>query len=63
MVFTVHNPNGKSIGSAVLAQLMAESPYTYNGLFFSPRIDLSNKGIWSDPYLIHGFLGPPESST
>jgi len=30
----VHNPNGKWIGSAVLTQLLAESPYTYNGLFF-----------------------------
>ena len=26
----VHNLNGKSIGSAVLAQLTAESPYTYS---------------------------------
>jgi len=36
----VHNLNGKSTGSAVLAQLTAESPNTYNGLFFPPKLPL-----------------------
>jgi len=36
----IHNPNSKSIGSAVLAQLTAESPYTYNGLCFPPKLPL-----------------------
>jgi len=31
---------GKSIGSPVLAQLTAESPYAYNGLFFPPKLPL-----------------------
>jgi len=39
----VHNPNGKSIGSAVLAQ----SPDTYSGLFFPPEIAASDGDIWT----------------
>jgi len=57
----VHSPNGNSIGSAVLAQLTAESPYTYNGLFFPPELPLPMRG--SGPHLLHHSLGPPKSST
>jgi len=34
----VHNPNGKSIGSAVSAQLTAESQYTVQWAPLSPKI-------------------------
>ena len=57
----VHNPNGKSIGSAVFAQLMAESPYTLHFILFPLKIALSNGG--SGHYLIHRDVGPPKSST
>ena len=57
----VHNPNDKSIGLAVLAQLTAESPYSYNGLFWPPKLPLLMGA--SGPHLIHGSLGPPDSST
>jgi len=36
----VHNPKGKSIGSAISAQLTAESPYTLQNCPFS-------WGIWT----------------
>jgi len=36
----VHNPNGKSIGSAVFAQLTAESPYTLEWALLSPKLPL-----------------------
>jgi len=51
-----HNPNGKSIGSAVLAKLTAESPYTYNGLVFPPKLPLP-MGI-SGPLSNTWFPGP-----
>jgi len=57
----VHNPNGKSIGSAVVAYLMAESPYTYSGRPFPKKLPLPIGG--AGPHLIHGSLGPPKSST
>jgi len=57
----VHNPNGKSIGSAVFAQLTAESPYTLQWALLSPKIAPSHGDL--DPHLIHGSLGLPESST
>jgi len=57
----VHNPNGKFIGSAIIAQLTAESPYTYNGLFFPPKLPLLMRYLES--HLTRGSLGPPESST
>jgi len=57
----VHNPNGKLISSAVFAQLTAESPYTYNGLFFPPK--LPSQWGYLDSHLIHDSLGPPQSST
>jgi len=34
----VHNPNDKSISSAISAQLMAESPYTLQWVTLSPKI-------------------------
>jgi len=37
----VRNPNVKSTHSAVLAQLTAESPYIYNGLFLSTKLPLA----------------------
>jgi len=47
----VHNPNGTSIGSAVLAQLTAESPHTYIGLFFPSKLSLPM-----------GVSGPPSNT-
>jgi len=52
----IHNPNGISIGSAVFVQFTAECSYT---LYF--KIAPFRGG--SRPHLIHGSLGPPESST
>ena len=45
----VHNPNGKSIASAVLAQLTAESRPTYTLQWppLSTRIAPSHGGIWT----------------
>jgi len=57
----VHNPTGKSIDSAVLAQIMAESPYTYNGLCFPQKLLFPMRDL--DRHLIHRSLGPLESST
>ena len=55
----VHNPNGISIGSAVFAQLMAGSPYTYTVGRLPLRIAPCAWGIltmgYLDPYLC--FLG------
>ena len=56
----VHNPNGKSIGSAVLAQLTAESLYL-QWVLLSSKIAPTHGG--SGPYRIHGSLGSPKSST
>jgi len=50
----------KSIGSAILTQLTAESRYTYNGLFFPQKLSLP-MGV--SGHLTHGFLHPPESQT
>jgi len=47
----VNNPNRKSIGAAVSAQLTAESPYTIQWANLSPKIALS-----------HGGSGPPSQS-
>jgi len=57
----VHNPNGKLIGSAVFAQLTAESLYT---VFVTPF--LQNCPIpWGhlDLHLTHDFLVPSEPTT
>jgi len=40
----VHNPNCKSIGSAIFAQLMAESSYTLQWETLSPKIALPIRG-------------------
>ena len=52
----VHNPNGKSIGSAVSTQLTAESPYTLQWATLSPKIAPSHGGIWTPSK--SWFLGP-----
>ena len=43
----VHNANGKSIGSAISAQLTAESPYTLQWTTLYPKIAPSHRGIWT----------------
>ena len=40
----VHNANGKSIGSAIFAQITAEYRYIYNGRPFPLNITLSHEG-------------------
>jgi len=57
----VHNPDVISIGSAVFAQLTTVSLYFTIGRPFSPQ---NCPFPWGDLYhLIHGLLGPPQSST
>ena len=56
----VHNPNGKSIGLAVSAQLMAESQYTLQWATLSPKLPLLVGG--SGPHLIHDSLCQSEPS-
>jgi len=58
---TVHSPNGKSSGSAVFAQIMAESPYIYNGCPFPQNCPFPCGYL--NLHLIWGSLGLPESST
>jgi len=55
----VGNPNGKSIASAIFAQLTAESPYTLQRAFVCRKIVPSYGGIWT-PHLCHDFLGKSE---
>jgi len=56
----VHNPNGKSIGSAALfAQLTAESAYTLQWATLSPKIAPSRGGDWH-PRLFHDSLRQTE---
>jgi len=57
--------NGISIGSAVFAHIVADSPYTLQWAAPSAsKLPLSHEGIWIlDPHLLRGFLGPPEFST
>ena len=59
----VHVPNGISIGSAVFAPLMAESPYTVQWAAppFPLKID-PLRGRYR-PYLVHGSFGPPDSTS
>jgi len=57
----VHNQNSKLIGSAAFAQLTARSPYTLQWAPLPPKLSLPIGG--SGPHLIHGSLGPTESST
>jgi len=55
----VHNPNGKSIASAVFAELTAESLYTLQWAPVSPKIAPSHGGICrSGPLSNTLFLGP-----
>jgi len=54
-------PNGKSIGSAVSAQLTAESPYTLQWAPISPKIAPSHGE--TGPHLTRHFLGPSEPTT
>jgi len=58
----VHNPNGKSIGSAVFAQLTAESAYTlhWRHLSYPPELPLP---MGSGHHLTHDSLGPCEPKT
>ena len=51
----VHNQNGKSIGSAIFAQLALESPYTLQWEPLSPKIAPS--------HLLYDSLGPSELTT
>jgi len=55
------NPNGISIRSAVFAQMTVEYAYTLQWAAPPPQIAPSHKRH-VDCYLIHGSLGPPESS-
>jgi len=57
----VDNPNGKSIGSAIFAQLMADCRRACPGMSFTLIIAPSHGG--SEPHVIHASLGPPESIT
>ena len=60
----VHTPNSISIGSAVFAQLTAQSRYSLQWAAPSPlplKITPSYGG--SDSHMIHGSLGPSESTT
>ena len=54
----VHNPNDKSISSAVSANLTAESPYTLQWVPLFPKI-VPFHGE-SGPHLTHDSLGPSE---
>jgi len=57
-----HNPKGISVGSTVFAQMTAECPYTIKWEESFPLKIAPFHGDL-DPHLIHGSLGPPESST
>jgi len=57
----VHSPNIKSIGSAVVAQLSAESAYTLQWGTLSPRISAFHGG--SGPLCKTRFLGPTRVHT
>ena len=57
----VHNPNGKSTGSAIFAQLTAKCPWARLGMSFPLIIAPFHRG--SGPHTIHASLGPPESIT
>jgi len=55
-------PNGISIGSAVFAQLTAASPYTLPWAAPFP-LKIAHADGGRRPGLIHGCLGPPESTS
>jgi len=54
----VHNPTGKSIGSAVFAQFTAEGPILYKNC-----TKIANSHWGSGPHLTPDFLGPSEPTT
>jgi len=54
----VHNPNSKSIGSAIFAQLMADTLH-WASLF--PKIALPMGNL--DPHVTHDSLGPSKPTT
>jgi len=47
LAFQIQNPNGKSIGSAVFAQLTAESTYTLQWATLSSKNFPLPWGIWT----------------
>jgi len=57
-----HNPNGILTDSVVFAQMTAKCRCTLQRDAPYPQNCLFPWGIWN-PHLIHGSLGPPESST
>jgi len=57
-----YDPNGISIGSAVFAQMATECPHTLQRTAPFPLKIAPSHGRCG-PHLIHGSLGPPESST
>jgi len=64
----VLNPNGNSIGSAVIAQLTAECPHALQWAAPPPLSKLLLPMCGSGPHLVHGMvswqsLGPQKSST
>ena len=57
-----HNPNDITISSAVFAQMTVESPYTLQwAIPSSSKLPLPMGDL--DRNLVHGSMGPPESST
>jgi len=57
----VHHPNGKSIGSAISAQLTAESPYTLQWATFFPKLPFPWEDL--DLHRTRDSLGPSELTT
>jgi len=57
----VQNPNGKSIGLPVYAQLTAESPYALQWATLFPKMAPSHGDL--NPHLTHDSLGPSKSAT
>ena len=54
--------NGISVSSAIFAQLTAKCRRACPGISFPLKIAHWHAAIWSGPRLIHGSLGPPEST-
>ena len=58
----VRTPNGTSVGSAVFAQLTAQGPYSLQWAApFPSKLPIRMGAL--HPYLIHGSLGSPQSTT
>jgi len=58
----VHNPNGKSIGSAVFAQVMAECSYTYTMGTPFPKTCPFPWGIWTRIWFMIPWANPSPQS-